>query len=60
MHNQYPHGKYAKAYIVLGGNGWTLKEYYTSGRLEKHLKHENAIDITDLDTFVAKANKGEL
>src|SRR5439155_404023 len=26
----------ARAYLVLGGDGWTLRDYYTSGALSAH------------------------
>jgi hypothetical protein len=27
------------AYLVLGGDGWTLRDYYVSGALADHLIH---------------------
>src|SRR5947208_521080 len=30
-------GDFAKAYLVLGGEGWKLREFYTSGGLARHL-----------------------
>ena len=53
-------GKYKKAYLVLGGSGWTLRDFYTSGELEKYLEYREAVDIITLEDFVAKANKGQL
>jgi len=53
-------GKYAGAYIVLGGEGWTLRGYYTEGGLDKHLKHTSMVKIVTLEKFVALANQGRL
>jgi hypothetical protein len=48
--------EYSKAYLVLGGEGWTLRDFYTSGGLEKHLKHADQVEILTLESFVARAN----
>lgn len=52
-------GKYEKAYLVLGGPGWTLRDFYISGGLEPYLRHRG-VEILSLESFVAKANRGEL
>ena len=51
---------YKKAYLVLGGEGWTLRNYYISGELKKHLQYTGRIEITTLEKFVALANQGKL
>lgn len=53
-------GPYSKAYLVLGGEGWTLREFYTSGGLEPHLKDADDVHILTLEGFVALANQGRL
>lgn len=53
-------GKYDKAYLVLGGNGWTLREFYTGGGLRKYLEYADKVDIQTLEQFVALANQGRL
>jgi hypothetical protein len=53
------HG-HTHAYIVLGGEGWTLRNFYTSGGLNEYLKNCDKVNILTLEQFVAKANKGEL
>jgi hypothetical protein len=50
----------AKAYLVLGGSGWTLREFYVSGGLRKYLKNVDQVEILTLDDFVAAANAGRL
>lgn len=49
-----------KAYLVLGGDGWSLREFYVGGGLESYLQHADKVDIMTLETFVAVANNGEL
>jgi hypothetical protein len=53
-------GHYEKAYLALGGEGWTLRDYFTSGDLEKHLKNSEAVHIVTLEGFIALANGGRL
>lgn len=53
-------GPYAKAYLVLGGEGWTLRNFYTSGGLKKYLDYDRDVEIITLESFVAKANAGKL
>ena len=54
-----PDNNYQKAYIVLGGDGWTLKDYYTSGSLSKHLNLENIFIVTE-SRFMGLANMSKL
>jgi len=49
-----------RAYLVLGGDGWTLRDYYTSGALADHLIHAELVRIVTLEAFVRMANNGEL
>src|SRR6267142_2822084 len=43
---------YAKAYLVLGGEGWTLRDYFTSGALVEHLRDSEAVKIVTLESFI--------
>lgn len=52
--------KYSAAYVVLGGNGWKLRSFYTGGGLNKHLNFADSVQVIALEDFVAKANKGQL
>ena|SRR5262249_7383351 len=52
--------EYEKAYIVLGGEGWTLRKFYTGGGLTKYLHGADRVEIVTLEGFVANANRGEL
>ena len=53
-------GKYTKAYLVLGGEGWKLRNFYIQGGLNKHLCYAHMVNIVTLENFIAKANKGQL
>src|SRR5262249_34780352 len=53
-------GDYDKAYVVLGGEGWTLRQFYVGGGLAKYLRGANKVEIVTLEGFVARANRGEL
>lgn len=53
-------GKFTKAYLILGGEGWKLRGYYTTGGLKSHLVHGDKVDIVTLEGFVARANQGKL
>lgn len=53
-------GAYEKAYLVLGGEGWKLRDYYINGGLERHLKHGHLVTILSFESFIARANRGAL
>ena len=53
-------GKYAKAYLVLGGGGWTLRDFYIGDGLKKYLDYADKVDILALESFVGRANAGKL
>ncbi len=53
-------GPFDKAYLVLGGEGWTLRDFYTSGGLTKYLSYADYLEILTLEGFVARANSGKL
>ena len=53
-------GAYARAYLVLGGDGWRLRDFYVSGGLDKHLAHPELVEILTLERFIAVANQGAL
>ena len=53
-------GDYEKAYLVLGGPGWKLRDFYVSGGLKEHMKNIEKVEILKLEDFLAKCNRGEL
>jgi hypothetical protein len=52
--------RYARAYLVLGGPAWTLRDFYTNGGLLPYMRHEDLLRIVTLESFVAAANRSEL
>jgi hypothetical protein len=52
--------RYRKAYLVLGGPSWKLRDFYTEGGLMPFLRHEDLVTILSLEAFVALANRGNL
>ncbi|MCL6444969.1 MAG: hypothetical protein K6T83_16205 [Alicyclobacillus sp.] len=53
-------GAYNVAYLVLGGDGWTLRDYYVSGQLEEYMHNIENVFIVKFESFIAKANSGQL
>lgn len=55
-------GEYSKAYLVLGGEGSKLRNFYISDGLAPYLNLKNLSDvhIVTLENFVAIANQGKL
>ena len=51
---------FTKAYLVLGGEGWTLRAFYTEGGLASHLVTADKVSILTLEHLVASANQGKL
>ena len=49
-----------RAYLVLGGDGWSLRDYYTSGALAAHLLHSALVRVVTLEAFIRLANNGQL
>jgi hypothetical protein len=53
-------GGYAKAYLVLGGEGWRLRPFFTSPDFRRHLTSAGVVQVVTLETFIARANQGRL
>ena len=53
-------GRFQRAYLVLGGDGWKLRTFYTSGGLDQYLKCSGKVNILTLEGFIAKANMATL
>jgi hypothetical protein len=51
---------FTTAYLVLGGPGWTLRDWYVSGALKKRLVDVDNVSVLTLEMFVARANQGRL
>lgn len=53
-------GAYRRAYLVLGGPGWKLRDFFVGGGLEAHLRYSDSVCIVSLETFIGLANQGKL
>lgn len=53
-------GRFKKAYLVLGGPGWKLRDFYVSGGLQKYLVGCDSVKVVTLEDFIAKANSASL
>ena len=53
-------GGYEKAYLVLGGEGWKLREFYVAGGLKGYIPRADKVEIVTLEAFVGRANRGLL
>ena len=51
---------FQKAYLVLGGEGWKLRNFYVGGGLRSYLVDADKVEILTLEAFVGKANQGRL
>lgn len=51
---------YERAYIVMGGSGWTLRDFYTSGQLEDYIVDMKNVSLLTLEGFLKLANHGKL
>lgn len=49
-----------KAYIVLGGIGWTLRDWFVGDGLRDYIEYRGVVEIVTLEQFIAIANKGRL
>lgn len=51
-----------RAYIVLGGNGWTLKSFFTSPEFRELFSspYKNLVFVVEEDVFIEKAQSGLL
>jgi len=54
----YPE-RFRRAYLVLGGEGWTLRDFYVGGGLQGYMNC-TGVEIVTLERFVALANRGQL
>ena len=53
-------GKYERAYVVLGGDGWKLRTFYVAGGLTKYLRMSGKVEVLTLESFIARANMAKL
>ena len=51
---------HSKAYLVLGGEGWSLRSFYVDGGLDEYLVDSNQVKIVTFEKIIFLANKGKL
>jgi len=51
---------YDAAYLVLGGEGWKLRNFYITQGLGQHLVHSDKVMILTLENFIGRANSAAL
>jgi hypothetical protein len=51
---------FSRAYLVLGGAGWKLRNWYLGGDLKQYLNYDAWVTIHALETFIGQANSGRL
>lgn len=51
---------YSKAYLVLGGEGWSLRSFYVDGGLNEYLIDSDQVKIVTFENFIFLANNGKL
>ena len=55
----WPKSQDAKAYVVLGGEGWKLRQFYTTGGLKKDLNFVDSVEVVTLEGFVSQSQPRE-
>ena len=54
-------GEYHKAYLVLGGDGWSLRGVLSGRRPERPISSiSSLVEFRSLESFIALANQGRL
>ncbi len=53
-------GEYNRAYVVLGGRGWSKRDYFTSGKWREYIRNVETVRVVTLEDFVSLANQGKL
>lgn len=53
-------GMFRRAYLVLGGPSWTMREFYIGIDFERYLPHRDTVSLLTLEDFMARANAGRL
>lgn len=56
----YQKGGFDSVYLVLGGDGWSLRDFYLSDEFKSYLRYGDKVNILTLETFIGLANKGRL
>jgi hypothetical protein len=53
-------GRFQRAYLVLGGPGWSLGEAFVKLLFDRYLSGCETVRVVTLEDFIARANNGKL
>jgi hypothetical protein len=53
-------GEYRRAYLILGGDGWRLLDFYTRGGLGEYIRDIELVNIVTFQQFLEVIKRGEL
>lgn len=53
-------GEYSRAYVVLGGRGWSKRDYFTGDKWREYIQNAEAVKVVTLEEFIGLANQGKL
>jgi hypothetical protein len=53
-------GRFPYAYLVLGGTGWTMKDFYLGHGLRDYIRDYDLVRLLSLEDFITRANKRAL
>lgn len=54
------YGEYQKAYLILGGDGWRLLDFYTAGGLNEYIRDIELVNIVTFQRFIELIKNDEL
>lgn len=52
--------RYQSAYLVLGGDGWSMRDFYVRDGLARYIPAHRKVTIVTLEGFLGIANLGKL
>lgn len=53
-------GPFVRAWLVLGGDGWKRRDFYTSPELHARLRGSERVRVVTLERFIALANRAQV
>lgn len=53
-------GAHNAAYLVLGGDGWSLKKFYLAGGLDRHLSLDQPVKLLNFEKLLKLAREDSL
>ncbi len=53
-------GRFTQAYLLLGGPGWSKREFYIANGLRNYIVDHDLVKILTLEDFLARVNRNAL